>query len=112
MTPPRRSLLGQAEAIVELERALAKCPKVRRYDLPDHNEASTLAHAFSDLEKSFSHVLDEQLPRLTRRPLSNHEINDVLLDIGEELRHILYHVKDARFYSYLVDENTVDKEEK
>lgn len=29
------------------------------------------------------------------------ELFDALLDIGEELRHILYHIHDPKFYRYL-----------
>jgi len=44
------------------------------------------------------------LPKLLNEDLSPEELNEVLLDIGEELRHILYHIKDPRFFGYLTDD--------
>ncbi|MEW6743529.1 MAG: hypothetical protein AB1486_12300 [Planctomycetota bacterium] len=41
------------------------------------------------------------LPRLVQGSPSEQDIEGVLLDIGEELRHALYHIKASRFYSYL-----------
>ena len=32
---------------------------------------------------------------------SPEEILDALLEIGEEFRHILYHINDPKFYKYL-----------
>ena len=31
-------------------------------------------------------------------------IQNALLDIGEELRHILYHIKDPKFFDYLFED--------
>jgi hypothetical protein len=45
--------------------------------------------------------LEEQLPRLTNSQLTAPEIHDLLLEIGEEFRHILYHIKGPKFYRYL-----------
>lgn len=94
-------LLKDAAAINALAELLIKCPEVTRYD---EEEAGTIAHCFSDLEESFRVFLEEQLPRLVEGQLKPSEIYDLLLDIGEEFRHILYHVKGPKFYSYLYDE--------
>src|SRR5262245_32261962 len=80
---------------------ISRCSKVRELDRPEEREASTLAHAFLDLEESFRRFIDEHLPQLTRSDLSEQEICDTLHDIGEEFRHILYHIRDPRYYEYL-----------
>ena len=36
--------------------------------------------------------------------MNSEQLNDVLLDIGEELRHVLYHIRDPKFFSYLYDQ--------
>ena len=36
-----------------------------------------------------------------QKNLNPEEMNSLLLDIGEEFRHILYHILDSRFYAYL-----------
>jgi hypothetical protein len=65
-------------------------------------EAWELAHTLSDLEESFRKCLDFYFPRLKDQSCSPSEVKDLLLDIGEELRHILYHIENARFYDYLL----------
>jgi hypothetical protein len=74
---------------------------VTKFDEGEHQEASTLAHAFADLEESFDKFLNEHLPRLVRDQPDAGEIPGLLLEIGEEFRHILYHLRDPKFYSYL-----------
>ena len=77
------------------------CQQVTRYDVDGEKQAWTLAHSFLDLEESFRVFLEEQLPRLRDERLSCEEIEEVLLEIGEEFRHILYHVETPKFYAYL-----------
>lgn len=42
-----------------------------------------------------------QLPKLFSERLNEEQIDDLLHKIGEEIRHILYHIKDPKFYEYL-----------
>jgi len=86
------------ERYVQLIGILSRCETVHRYDVPDEPQASTLAHAFLDLEDSFRRFVDEHLPALMRQGLSDQEICDCLQDIGEEFRHIAYHMRDMQFY--------------
>ena len=105
-TMKRRRLLANATDWAALAQLLSRCRDVARFDKGDESEAWTLAHAFSDLEESFSRVLEDQLPRLSAGELGEAETYALLLDIGEELRHIIYHIKDPKFYGYLFDEGT------
>ena len=82
---------------------LDTCEQVKRYDTPEEKQAWTLAHEFLDLAESFRAFLNEQLPRLTDESLNGDQVNALLVEIGEELRHILYHIRDAEFYAYLRD---------
>ncbi len=92
------------EFAVELE-ALAKrlncCEQVTRYDTAREKQAWTLAHSLLDLGESFRTFLDEQLPRIRDERLNCDELHEALLEIGEEFRHILYHIRDPEFYAYL-----------
>jgi hypothetical protein len=99
-----RRLLREVADLKALAERLAQCKEVTRFDAGEESEAWTLAHAFADLEESLRTFLDEQLPRLMDRQLEASEIHALLLDIGEEFRHILYHIKDPKFYRYLSDE--------
>ena len=84
-----------------LANVLSKCKKVTRYDSEEEKEAWTLAHAFLDLDGSFKKFSNDLLPKLFNENLSEEEIFDLLLDIGEEFRHILYHIQDSKFYDHL-----------
>jgi hypothetical protein len=97
----QHNLLAYQTSVKELADRLSRCPEVTRYDQASETEAVTLAHAFSDLEESFQTFLDKQLPRLMNEQASPEELVDTLLDIGEEFRHILYHIHDPQFYGYL-----------
>jgi hypothetical protein len=52
--------------------------------------------------------LDALLPRLLNDSLEPDELNEVLLDIGEELRHVLYHIRDPKFFGYLIDGDSTE----
>ena len=93
--------LLDASGAVKLADKLSKCPEVSRYDTRDFPESSTLAHAFWDLEESFRKVLDVHLVKLVNEDLDPAAVNSILHDIGEEFRHILYHIKDPLYYRYL-----------
>lgn len=93
--------MSKAEKVKLLAERLSECPQVTRFDKEGNVEAWTLAQAFADLEESFSRFLDEQLPKLLERPLSDEDLNILLLEIGEEFRHVLYHVHAPDFYKFL-----------
>jgi hypothetical protein len=89
----------------DLADRLSGLRSVSQFDVPDEPHGSTIANALSDLEDSFSVVLKELLPQLLDETKSAEELDELLLDVGEELRHILYHIKDTRYFGYLSDEN-------
>ena len=97
-------LLKDAQDIQRVAEILSRCPEVTKLDEGKNKEAWTLAHTFSDIEESFLSILENQFPRLTQGQLTVSETHSLLLEIGEELRHILYHVKDTKFYKYLYQE--------
>jgi len=106
MNQSRRLL--NPETVGGLIDRLSSIPSVKQFDQPGEPQAATLAHSLGDLEQSFRTTLDELLPRLLDPQKTPAELNDVLLDIGEELRHILYHIKDPRFFDYLSEEGPDD----
>jgi hypothetical protein len=98
-------LLRDQTAVKRLAERLSQCPEVTKYDQGEEKEAGVLAHSFGDLEESFRTFLNEQLPRLMDEQATAAELCDVLLEIGEEFRHILYHIHDPKFYQYLQREH-------
>lgn len=97
-------LLDDESDLRSLADRLARCPDVTRFDSDMESESWTLAHSLGDLEDSFRTFLDRQLPRLAEGTLGPVETYELLLDIGEELRHVIYHINDTRFYRYLTDD--------
>lgn len=83
-----------------LAERLAKCPEVTQFDDANRKEAQFLADSFGDLESSFREFLDENLPKLVSS--EGDELSEQLFEVGENLRHILYHILEhQRFYRYL-----------
>lgn len=99
MSTPR--LLGEATNIKALADRLSRCSEVTRFDDAGAKETWIIAESLGHLEESFRKFLDEQLPRLVGGEIKESEMYDLLLDIGEEFRHILYHINEPRFYRYL-----------
>jgi hypothetical protein len=88
-------LLKDNNAVSGLIQRLSKCPRVMQYGA---DEPETLVHAFADLEESFHKFLDEQLPKVLDSSVKGEALEDVLGDIMEEFRHILYHIHDPKFF--------------
>jgi hypothetical protein len=50
------------------------------------------------LEESLRLFLDEQLPKLSDPSVQGEQLEDLLLEIREEFRHVLYHLHDPVFF--------------
>lgn len=83
---------------------LQQSDRIRKYDDRDRQEAAILAHAFKDLETSFRTFLDEQLPKILNPQISTEELEEALAQIGEEFRHILYHLREPHYFRYVVND--------
>nr|WP_295931755.1 hypothetical protein [uncultured Dyadobacter sp.] len=90
-----------AKQLLALATILKKSKKVNSFNNEKESEADTLSHALLDLEESFSAISNNLLPKLQNDTLNEEDIDDILLDIGEELRHILYHINAPKYYQYL-----------
>jgi hypothetical protein len=89
--------------IIELEQQLSTIPEVAQFDIPGEPQGHTLAHALSHWEDSFAVFLDNLLPRLANKGTSVEDLIDTIHDVGDQLRHILYHIQDVRYFGYLLD---------
>jgi hypothetical protein len=88
-------LFQTKEVLAELGDRLSACPMVKQYGA---EEPGALVLAFSDLESSMRVFLDEQLPKLADPTVKGEALEDLLMDIREEFRHILYHLHDPEFF--------------
>jgi len=84
---------------------LSQIDSVSQFDAPGERQSETIVHSLTDMEKSFREIVDNLLPRLINESDSE-KLEDTLLDIGEELRHILYHITDPKYFSYLVPDSS------
>lgn len=96
-------IFENSSEIKKLAEKLQEYECVYKFDSDDEPEAWRIAHSLSDLEQSFKEILNNQLPSLLNAN-SEVEIHNSLIDIGEELRHIIYHIKDPKFFSYLFED--------
>ncbi len=64
-------------------------------------EAWQIAIGLSDIEESVARVFGLLVPRLLDESCRDDQAEDALHDIGEEYRHILYHIRDTRYFSYV-----------
>lgn len=96
-------LLSKMEIKKKLAETLSNCQDVVKYDSADEKESWTLVHSFSDLEISFRKIFDTLLPAILQVKKSGSDVNEILLEIGEEFRHIRYHLSDPKFYKYLLE---------
>ena len=87
--------------IAQLVQTLARCPAVTRLDEGSESAAASLAYCFDSLEGYFKQFLDNHLPQLAERKLTDQEICDILQDIGTTLGQIMWHIRLPKFYRYL-----------
>jgi hypothetical protein len=90
--------------LAKLAKLLEECPEVSRFDTETEKEAWTLAHDFLDLEESCQAFTQRLLPKLRNGELTPPERYQLLLDVGEEFRHMLYHIKDSRFFRDITEQ--------
>jgi|SRR6266851_2284477 len=103
MTPTRNRHLAEQSTWKKLERRLADAPAVKKFSTAEWDEANTLVHSLADLEESFDKYVNELLPRLLAADVAGPALEEVLSDITEELRHVVYHLQDPKFFRHLVD---------
>jgi hypothetical protein len=98
-----RRLLADAGEVVRLGEALDSLLPMRKFDHEGEPGGWNVAHGLADIELSCRTIVDERLPALMAAVNDPATCQEVLLEIGEDLRHILYHTRDMRFFRYLDD---------
>jgi len=96
-----KRILHDTDAIGDLAEILKALPSVNKLDTKEEPQSWALAYTFGELEMSFRKFTDELLPRLVESTRKPEETKVILDDIGDEFRHILYHMYDSGYYAYL-----------
>lgn len=66
-----------------------------------HEQAWQIATALADIQESAGRIFDDLLPKLVATEPNTETAADLLQDIGEEFRHILYHIRDTSLFGYV-----------
>jgi RHS repeat-associated protein len=88
--------------IARLAKLFERVERLRTFGSHEDPESWALAHTLVDISESCEKICRSMVPALMRTQ-DEQAIEDSLHDIGEELRHIHYHIKLSRFYRYLQD---------
>jgi hypothetical protein len=92
--------MSQELDIVRLARWLEKCEGITKFGKEPTSEAWELAHALVDISESAKRLHAELIPSLLLSRDEGHILAQ-LGEIGEELRHVLYHIENSRYFAYL-----------
>jgi hypothetical protein len=91
--------------VVDLANRLSRIREVAAFDTSGEPQGDTIAHALDGWEDSLAEILDVLLPKLVKdKTASSEHLNDTLYEIGEQLRHILYHIQDTKYFGYLLND--------
>jgi len=90
------------EELKLLSDVLRRSRKVASFDRQGEEASDTVAYALLDIRESCDKIYKTHLPALETQGISSEDIDNIMLEIGWELEHILYHIKDSRYYAYLL----------
>lgn len=97
-------LLGTTKEMLELSKKIANCEQIKEYDksgLKEDPESWTIAYSLSGIEESCQKITQDLLNKLNQAE-SPQEVFEVLSDIREELRLVLYHIGDSDFFKIII----------
>lgn len=90
-----------ARETAALGEKLQVLPQVRALDSADEPGGWQLAYALTEIDDSLSRIRDLVTRIRTSEEGNAEAVQSRLIEIGVELRHIMQHVKDSKFYDYL-----------
>lgn len=104
LTTCKKMIMEYQEKLSLIAAKLDKLKIIKSFDSIDEPESHVLAYSFLEIEESCKRLCRDFFPKLCSDTLSEEDINNLLFDIGEEFRHIMYHIGDTKFYKYLNEE--------
>lgn len=75
-------------------------PNVSRIESTE-DEAFILSLSLVDIENSAKEIIS-LIKKIEKSTSTTDENIETLAEIGEELRHIIYHVSDCKYYDYIM----------
>lgn len=103
----------QGKLMRDLAEHLEKMPAIlrfveRREGRSAKEVAWEIAHGLVDIQESAETLFKRLVPRLLQSSPPEEDADNILHDIGEEYRHILYHLTNNAFFSYVVGDGDGD----
>lgn len=107
-----RGVFGDPETVKKLAEHLMKIPRLARVvGLDDAAEdAWAIATGLKDIGESMDKIFNELLPELLAAEPKSTKAAELLYSIGEEYRHVQYHIIDTRFFGYIANQQKLDDE--
>lgn len=93
--------LGDREVRSSLRRRLQQCREVARSDEGEWSQAGGLSAFLRRSGGSYERLVEDLLPKAVSNDIAGDTLLGVLHEIGEGFRHILYHLKEPKFYRYI-----------
>jgi hypothetical protein len=81
-----------------LNEVLSRSVRVTRFNSGDFVEADAIANAIVDMEKTFKVLTENLFPKLLETQRESADTDEILWEIRDNLRHIVYHIKDCRTF--------------
>lgn len=101
-----RKNVEQASVIAEhLMKSSALAAVLQRRGGSISEEAWEIGTGLADIKESTTRLFDDLIPALLHADPASAEVENLLHEIGEEYRHILYHITNTRFFSHVVPES-------
>jgi len=94
----------KTETLNRMSTNLSSSPRISRFDQGDHSESDALAHAILDMETEFSALSLEVFPKLLEADISPERADEIVWEIRDRLRHIVYHIRDCRSFQQILTE--------
>ena len=104
--------LGDMDAIKALAENLQRIPKIARVvgrdDLAE--EAWAIATGLKDVRECCDRIFGQIVPALLATDPRSADAEALLYDLGEQYRHMLYHITQTRFFAYVKDSPGAEEE--
>jgi hypothetical protein len=96
-------LLEEVASQTELATRLERLRIVAQYGNEHEPESERLVTSLAHLEESFNTYLNELLPSLLGAA-NDEELEDALHNIGMELQHVAWHMRDPKYFELFIRE--------
>ena len=90
--------------MAKISENLARSKKVVAYTTDFHDEPDSIANAILDLEATFGVLTKEVFPKLLEPTADVTSLEEVLWEIRDNLRHIVYHIRDCKSFKDALDD--------